>query len=67
MEKGYHNKPRHLREVPRENHEQLAFDVGRVAVPPPVQEELPDFPHGLRLCDPPELGWTRGEVPDDAA
>lgn len=24
-----------------------------------------EYPHGLRLCDPPELGWERG--PDDAA
>jgi hypothetical protein len=29
------------------------------------QEKLPGFPHGLRLCDPPELGWER--TPDDAA
>lgn len=66
MEKGFHNKPRHLREVPREpKHEQLAFEVGRVAVPKPKQEELPGFPHGLRLCDPPELGWER--IPDDVA
>lgn len=29
------------------------------------QEPLPGFPHGLRLCDPVELGWER--TPDDAA
>lgn len=23
------------------------------------QEELTGFPHGLRLLDPPELGWER--------
>ena len=65
MEKGFHNKPRHLREIPQV-HEQLQFDIGRIATQP-VQEELPNFPHGLRLCDPPEHGWYREDVPDDVA
>ena len=52
-----------------EAYEQLTLEIGGVAIsetapPAAPQEQLPGFPHGLQLCDPPELGW---EIPDGVA
>lgn len=76
MEK-YHNKPRHLRAVPTPPPEvvppvedgiregikkgNLAPDVGEACIKA-YRDNV--YPLGLRLREPPELGW---ELPDDAA